>query len=261
MTLVVGIRCTDGVVIGSDSAMTFGPNVQVPTIQQTNNEKVEVLEDKVIISGSGQIGLGQRFKGIVGDLWKSKELDGKPLKDGVHQIAASVVNNFSQTGVQRGQYGALLAMPNGSSAELIEFTVEGFQPEIKTAGNWYVSMGSGQTVADPLLGFVRKAYWGDDAPNHQEGVLAAMFVLHLACSMVPMGVAEPIQMAILARSPEHRGQLRARHLTEAELSQHRDVVRRLLTALREFGLSMAGAGVQPTKPPSPPGAEAPAAPS
>ena len=170
---------------------------------------MQVIDERIIVAGSGEIGLGQRFKGVVEELWGNGSLRDADVVEQARVISQAAVTNFGSTQAKPGAYSALLALPHGNSAELIEFAIERFQPEVKTAGNWYVSMGSGQVVADPLLGFVRRAYWGDEAPNRQEGVLAAMFVLHLACSMAPTGVAEPIQMAVLAPSPDHRGQLRA----------------------------------------------------
>ena len=53
-----------------------------------------------------------------------------------------------------GRYGALVAVPFGRCGELIEFPFD-LQPELKTDENWYVSMGAGQAVADPLLGLDR----------------------------------------------------------------------------------------------------------
>lgn len=61
MTVVVGIRCTDGVVIGSDSAMTFGRSPQHPTIEQFHPNKIDIVGSNIIVTGTGHIGLGQRF--------------------------------------------------------------------------------------------------------------------------------------------------------------------------------------------------------
>lgn len=49
MTLVVGILCKDGVVIGADSAITFGLSPQQPTIEQPYSKKITVILDQVII--------------------------------------------------------------------------------------------------------------------------------------------------------------------------------------------------------------------
>ena len=102
--------------------------------------------------------------------------------------------------------------------ELIEFAVNDFQPEVKTSDYWYASMGSGQAVADPLLGFIRHTFWGDLPPSRQDGVFAATMVLKLGCQMAPMGVAPPIQMAVLRR--DGKGNLKVRRVEEEELLEH-----------------------------------------
>ena len=161
MTVVVGIRCTDGVVIGTDSAMTFGPSAQQMTIEQPYHSKIDVIDSRIIVAGTGQIGLGQRFAYEVEKLWRGKSLSGKNVAEVGNLIAKNTINNFSSTNAKTGQYGALAAVPCRKKAELIEFDLAGFQPEFKTDDNWYASMGSGQMVADPLLGFVRRVFWGD----------------------------------------------------------------------------------------------------
>ena len=52
MTLIVGLHCTDGVVIGSDSAITFTAGAGIPTIAQTSLEKINIVDDHVIVVGS-----------------------------------------------------------------------------------------------------------------------------------------------------------------------------------------------------------------
>ena len=160
MTLLVGIRCTDGAVIGTDSAMTFGPSPQHPTIEQRYEEKITIVDNRIIVAGTGPIGLGQRFADNISKRWENKELQGKSAIDVGRQISAVAVNDFASTKVSGGTFGALVAFPVGKTAELFEFGVTDLQPEVKSGANWYASMGSGQAVADPLLGFVRVAFWG-----------------------------------------------------------------------------------------------------
>lgn len=218
MTVIVGIRCKDGVVIGTDSAMTFGPSAQQPTIEQPFHEKIAIVSGHIIVAGTGEIGLGQRFTDVAERLWREKAFQGKSAIGIGRLLAKGAVEDFSATQVKQGSYGALVAVPSNRTAELIEFSLSHFQPEIKTQANWYVSMGSGQAVADPLLGFVRSTFWGNEPPSRQEGIFAVTMVLKLACEMAPFGVAEPIQMALL--SPQVKGPPSAFKLTEEELLEH-----------------------------------------
>ena len=228
MTVVVGVRSTEGVVIGTDSAMTFGPLPQQPTIEQPFHEKIRVIGDGIIVASTGEIGLGQRFADVAKRLWDKKSFSDKNIIDVGRMLAQNAINDFRSTSVNPGQLGALVACRCSHRAEIIEFPVHNFQPDVKTEANWYVSMGSGQTIADPLLGFAREAFWGNDPPNHQEAIFAATMVLKLACKMSPFGVAEPIQMATLSRA---KGSLAARKLTRDELLEHAESVK---AAIRHF---------------------------
>ena len=229
MTLVVGIRGKDGVVIGTDSAMTFASD-QVLTIEQPLRQKIEIIDCKVIVAGTGEVGLGQRFTDVVKASWYNKYFQDKSVIDIGRMLSKSAIDDFSQTRVQLGSYGALTAVPCRGSAELIEFRSHNFQPEVKTGDVWYVSMGSGQLVADPLLGFMRKTFWGDDPPNRQEAVFAAAMVLELGCEMAPTGVSKPIQIATLG--PDKKGHPLARRLTQEELLEHEGNVK---GAIEHFG--------------------------
>ena len=245
MTLVVGIRCNDGIVIGTDSAMTFGPTPEHPTIEQPLRRKIDVIQDSVIVAGTGFLGLGQRFVDIVRKGWNGKieglneKLFDKEGIDVGRVLSQITTNDFKQTGVQVQQvsYGALLAAPCKKKPELIEFRIKDFQPEVKDKDNWYVSMGSGQFVADPLLGFVRKTFWGDDPPNLQDGIFAATMVLKLGCEMTPMGVSAPIQMAVLDKNKKG---FNARHITDEERTEHEASVDSAIEYFREYKYQLSG---------------------
>lgn len=59
MTAIVGIICKKGVVVGADSSATFNAG-QINTMEQ-KTKKIQIIDNKIIIAGTGSIGLGQRF--------------------------------------------------------------------------------------------------------------------------------------------------------------------------------------------------------
>ena len=63
MTLLVGVLCTDGVVIGSDSAATLESGVL-----QSPVKKVHVVNDSILVATAGSVGLGSVF-----DMWSHKQ--------------------------------------------------------------------------------------------------------------------------------------------------------------------------------------------
>lgn len=250
MTLIVGIRCTDCVVVGSESAITFGPSDRLPTIVQPFRQKIEIVDDRLIVAGTGKLGLGQRFVDVASKCWREIDPAQTNVLDFGRIVAMNGRNDLAQTGATLGEYGALVAVPVGSRAELIEFAVEDLQPELKTDDNWYVSMGSGQIVADPLLGFFRKVFWGDDPPQRQDGVFSMTMVLTLACEMAPIGVAKPLQIAIL--SVDSAGEPITQRLTEGELLEHEGNVNEALDHFRRYSgalLDVSGAARPPPQPP------------
>ena len=230
MTLVVGILCTDGVVIGTDSAVTFGVSKNHETIAQPLREKVSIHKETVIVAGTGEVGLGQRFNHVV--MTQTESNSGYSNMNAVkfgELLSREAIGNFQNTFVSPGGYGALVALACRNAPTLIEFSLATFQPEIKDKDCWYVSMGSGQAVADPLLGFMRRVFWGDAPPNRQDGVFAAAMVLHLGCEMAPMGVAAPIQIAVLAQDKQKRW--RANRLEKDQIDGHIDNVE---SAIKHF---------------------------
>ncbi|MCY4657124.1 MAG: hypothetical protein OXC80_09960 [Gammaproteobacteria bacterium] len=229
MTLVVGIKCTDGVVIASDSAMTFYSG-----LVQNYSSKVQTIDNDFIVACTGEIGLSQRFIEVVnrisgmGDFAKLS-----PLEIGKF-ITASTINDFNETNVPLDSFAALVAFPFMGRTELLEIQQNNLQPEFKDRANWYTALGSGYEVALPLLGFVRNIFWGDCPPNRQEGIFAAVLVLELAFSMHPYGVAGPIQMATLTQEDNP---IKATLLTKEELEEHRVVAENAMEHFRSFSQS------------------------
>lgn len=211
--------------------MTFVSGQRL-TIEQPLSEKIQIIQNSVLLGGTGSIGLNQRFAETLERCWIEQWFQNKSVIDIGRMLSQKAQEDFSQTGVQMGQYGALVAVPCRHQAELIEFAINDFQPEVKTKDNWYVSIGSGQPVADPLLGFMRRVFWIDNPPNLQEAVFATTMVLKLGCEMAPLGVAEPIQIATLG--PGKQGKLNVQRLSQDALSEHIQNVKGAIEHFRMF---------------------------
>ena len=248
MTLLVGIRCTDGVVIAADSAVTFGAG-QMTTISDSQC-KIEIIQDQLIVAGTGQVGLGQRFRWVVDRVWQDPNWPKDDRVETPRMICANALQNFASTKVQQGHYGALLAYPAGDSAELCEFALADMQPELKTETMWYASMGSGQTLADPYLRLMRTVFWQDGPPNLQGGRFAACWVLKHAIDAAPGGLGDPITMAVLER--QESGGLRARMIEPAELDEHEESVKAATAHFRDFESQLENPSVESPEIPEPP---------
>lgn len=220
MTIAIGVLCQDGVVVGTDSSATFGVS-RVRTIEQPC-KKIEIIDNHIIITGTGQIGLGQRFTEIVDTYWKEKRFRGKTAVHACRELCALGVKDFISTNVPPGAYGSLVAFAANGKFNLCEFALENFQPELKTNNIWYVAMGSGQNIGDPFLGLIRRVFWKDIPPKISGGIFAVVWALEHVIDLNPGGIKGPPQMAILEHS---NGDFRARMLEDSELAEHRDSVR------------------------------------
>ena len=236
MTAVVGILCSDGVVVGTDSSMTMVAGT-FRTIEQTT-EKLAVVDSRAIIAGTGSVGHGQRFRNVVENALHNKqfvaELNGvrqKPV-DICRNISNATITDFDQTSTPRDTYSALLAVPVGREGVLCEFS-NGFQPTLYTDQMWFCSMGSTQPITDPFLALMREIFWPTGQPTVQEATLAVTWTLDHAIAVNTGGVNGPARIAVL--EPNGHG-FRARLLVDDDLNEHRswieDAKRQLAEGLR-----------------------------
>lgn len=229
MTAIVGIYCTDGVVLAADSSATFSAG-QTCTIEQPF-DKLFIINGQIILAGTGAVGLGQRFHAILQKSWQNKDCVGKTAIEIGKVFSQSMIMDMKQTYVNHGQYGALVAFLGEKKHQLCEFDIPTFQPELKNAGLWYCSAGSGQPITDPFLGLMRDIFWSDGPPSVQEGVFAATWAIDHAIAVNPGGVNGPTRVAVLEKS---KSDWRARLLSGDELEEHRQCCNDAKEALREF---------------------------
>ena len=223
MTAVVGILCSDGIVIGTDSSATMVAGGTVRTIEHST-EKLCVLHDQIIIAGTGSVGHGQRFESIMDNAWKEKLFTGRhePI-DICTKISQATLQNFLTTHTDVNTYGALVAFANGKGKKpvLCEFEINKFQPELKTERIYWCSMGSTQGITDPFLAFISDILWSNNQPTVHQAVLAVTWTLDHAIKVNPGGVNGPARIAVL----EYTGtQYKARLVTEGDLEEHRNVI-------------------------------------
>lgn len=233
MTVLVGVLAKNGVVIGADSATTFADGSNLRTIEQPS-QKARVVGDRVILAGTGQVGLGQRFHAVVDDQYSNKRLfsnQNTAINVG-KALSASTIADFASTQAVKGQFGALVGFALGKKFHLCEFAIADFQPELKTDNLWYVSMGSGQMIADPFLGFIRKTFWTDGQPNLEAAIFAVTWSLQQVIDLNPGGVNGPIQLAVVRENA--KGEVVSELLSEEEMSEHINNVRGIEEHLRKY---------------------------
>ncbi len=240
MTLIIGIKCNDGIVVGSDGAATYTTTLgQTRTITQPTS-KLRIIGEQVILGLSGPVGLSQSYcaeieqkvKGTQNQVnWKSIENAKKALQDcfwgyakTAWERAEVVAKTVGQAALLDCLHQTVVALPIGDRPYLMQFN-EKCIPEEASQDLPFLSIGSGQPTADPFLAFLRRTIWKDTLPSLEDGVLATVWTLQYAIKSTPGGIAEPIQIAALRKDKE--GRWRARELTEDDLGQDREMVKTL----------------------------------
>lgn len=261
MTLIIGIKCAEGIVLGADGAATLGVLGQTTARQVT--KKLSILDDVIVLGVSGPVGLAQRTQGETEALWASKALSGKKPFEAMAiirlalwkhlepelkaaQVAMGVVG--PQAAAQSAVCSTLLALPVSKNACLFQFDHQG-APEEASDKLPFVAIGLGQPIADPFLAFLRRIFWPGRLPNLSEGVFTTLWALNHAIATAPGGISEPTQIVVLERSNDA---WRARELPEEEQQEHQEAItfaEKHLASYREaFTRTIEGRTPEPPRP-------------
>lgn len=241
MTVLVGIRCRDGVVIASDSAATFGANGHV-TIGQQSVQKVAIIRDKIVFAGTGAVGIAQLIIESLDRGWgdgsfrglKSPEL----MMDAIGRRIGLLVEPYLKTAnLQRGLTGeanaslckSLIALPVANQFHLFQFEFNG-SPEHATRDLPFVALGSGQAIADPFLALLKRLLWPTEEPTLAEGRLAAVWTIDHVRRTTPGGVGGDIQLATLTNAATGIPEA-VKIADQTEVQEHLQAVEAALAAL------------------------------
>ncbi len=208
MTVVVGILCQNGVVMAADSAATFSTGT-LATIGQQPTRKLVRINNNILYSSTGAIGISQIIADAVKTLWEGDKLKGNKTAEMVMDIVGRRINELvlpylssahlqQAVGVGGGTAvcKSLISMPAEKKACLFQFDANG-SPERSTPELPFVSLGSGQPIADPFLALLKRLLWNDTEPTLAEGRLAAVWTIDHVRRTNPGGVGGEIQLATL----------------------------------------------------------------
>jgi len=259
MTLIIGVKCSDGLVVGADSGATMGDYVSgLRTVMQPMT-KLDVVGGRAIVGVSGPVGLGQLHVDSVSRIHNDFRNLGAPevcrrLRDEFRkdaEIALHMAAMATKVLGAQARIGAvtttLVALATKSGLHLIQFDCE-CCPEMATNDLPFVSIGSGQLIADPFLAFLRRIFWKDRLPSVSDGIFAVVWTLEHAIATAPAGIAGPITLGVLTLEGT---QSRARLLTDDELREHHQHIGQAENHVREFKQEQRPRATEP-EPPQPP---------
>jgi len=228
MSLIVGIRCNDGVALGAVELSSAPAHTQPPAQGVT----FEISRD-VVLAGSGRLGLGQRFAQVVSAVRADSRFnDWEPLR-AARAICAEAVEDLQTTRSLPGQFAALVAFASAEGAQLCEFAAADLQPELKTPARPFACLGSWCAAGESFLRFVFSTLLAERPPVLAEAVFAVTWTLIAAGGIDSNTSPVLLRLAVLEReSPEVSWT--ARRLTDEEVADQLGRVRAAGKHLAEF---------------------------
>jgi hypothetical protein len=174
-----------------------------PLLSLPFDSKIQIFGN-VIVATTGAVGLSQRLSAHIEEAIAGGVFNGQKRRECITNISRRVLTDFGNSLVQnhpqRGLgFGALIATVHGNAPFLAEYATTDFQPEIKEGNLFFVSMGSGQMLADPFLAFVSRVLWKSQMPTVADGKFGVYWVLKHAITLAPGGVGGPSVIATLQK--------------------------------------------------------------
>src|SRR5262249_21010941 len=109
------------------------------------------------------------------------------------EIARMTAQSLGASALQSAMMHSMIALLVGNEPCLFHFDQQG-SAELATEDLPFVSIGSGQIIADPFLAFIRRLFWKDEPPSIEQGVFAAVWAIQHAIETNAGGVGPPIQI-------------------------------------------------------------------
>jgi len=213
VSLIVGIRCADSVVLAASGPETMPSEDGLAPARQWA-KKVRVIGGRAVLGVSGHDGLAQEMA-----LSLERSLDEIVPSDTPEDLLRSTIRDALAAPIQRTVaihrtlqglpgYGitsneyvlsqSMVAIPVGDSLRLYVQDPECSLTEV-TDELSFAAIGSGRAVADPFLSFLREVTWADRPPNQARGELAAYWTVRHAIDNNPTHLTYPIQLIVMAQ--------------------------------------------------------------
>ncbi len=198
MTVLVAIKCSDGIVVASDSMLTVGG------FAQQNGQKIHILPgaQQQIFAFAGSLDLADRFRA------EAIHISGN-IVTAANKLAHSITlgRNFAQnlqaTGLDplKADLSTVIGFVKDNIPEICLF-IFGTQPRFLDAHHPYCAVGSGALAAQPFIKFLTDTLLGGRQPNLAEGKLLATWAVKYAIETLAGNVGEPIDIATIETAPQ-----------------------------------------------------------
>lgn len=258
MTLIIGLKCSDGIVLGADGIVTSS------SIRQAVS-KLDIIAGCCVVGVSGPVGLRQRLVACIDELWAAGTFSKLTTANAMLAMRTKFLEHLGPemqaVALARGALGdgvatnvlsqTLVALPFGGSTLLCTFDPLGSPQEVTNALP-IATIGSGTQMADPFMAFQRRLFWPNQLPSIADGTFAVYWALDHTIRNHPGGVGGDKQIVVLRR--EKQG-WRASDLSDSELEEHGLMLEHAENYIAEFPSVWRnrGAGTDAPSPPPVPG--------
>lgn len=233
MTLIIGVHCKDGVVLGADSIRTFGT-----LIEQEVSNKIQIDDGDVLIATSGVVGLSQLVKHELRECWheiKHQEKISVARNSITHAMLKQIDPAFRRARDFKSRFegcSSIIALPFDDRQLLLQYDIHANSMEV-TPESPFASIGSGSIQADPFLAFIKRTFWNDQAPeNISEGTFGVLWTLdHVSRVNAGLGVGGRSRVAILHKQSN---KWQAEFLSDYHLAEHKEAIIEAEDNLRSF---------------------------
>jgi 20S proteasome alpha/beta subunit len=236
MTLIVGIKCKDGIVMGADSAQTMHGYIHQST------KKLATIGKDLIIGSSGAGSIAHQLRWALDAASTSGFIVTKDLHSAANSLKQSMLavvqQNYQDCASLRQVSSnppadphseSLVALPVANQVRLLHFNHACSLIEI-TDDVCFGSIGSGTFAANPFLLLIKRTWWADNQPSVADGIIATVWALDHAIQTSSGGVAEPKQLITLTKDNR---QWKAQEFSSDELVEHHEIIERLEARLGE----------------------------
>ena len=229
MTVAIGFRCRDGIVLGADSMLT--QSIGHLNVGHHLGIKVQTLTGNQVLAFAGDVGQAGRFRSMCESSADLIHEATDPLQYPL-TLSGAIIKQFNETGIRDAiDVSTLLSFVFKGECQLCAF--EGsLQPRLLDEHHYYVALGSGKLSADPFLRFLADIFCADGPPSVSEAIWLTTWIIEHVCAVTPGGVAPPVRICVIER--EEGGDWGSRTLDTDELGEHHQSIEDAKAALREW---------------------------
>lgn len=267
MTLIIGVKCSDGIVIGADDAVTIGA-LDAPTARQKIH-KLTLWGGDLLMGVSGALGVAQQLEDAIQERWITASKPDVEFAQRTYKNVLALLREAVWSVVEVELQHAAVAKPAlGSKSEASAVTHSMFAfatpkgPHLVTFNQQatpeearempFISIGKGSRYADPFLGFLREVVWKETKPPVKEGVVAVYWSLVHVSRTSTGGVGNPGQIMVME---QEAGTWKGREVSSDDLMEQQQFVDSLEEEIRALPKRLLDPkGVEESPPPRPPDA-------